>query len=159
MNKRILAFSTATVIGLTGIAACGGNAAKSSDMGGMNMASPSVSTSTAPSAVHNDQDVMFAQAMIPHHQQAVEMAKAAVTKAKNPAVKTLAGQIEQAQGPEIKTMTGWLNSWGVTPSPSGGGMPGMAGMDMGPGQGMMSAAEMKKLDKASGAAFTRCSSP
>ncbi|MCW2912204.1 MAG: copper resistance protein [Actinomycetia bacterium] len=163
MQKRTLAFCTATIIGLAGIAGiagiagCGGKDNKSSDLGDMSMANPSVSTSTsaAPAAQHNDQDVMFAQAMSAHHQQAVEMARLAVTKAKNPAVKTLAGQIEQAQGPEIKTMTGWLNSWGVTPSPSGGGMPGMPGMDKGPGQGMMSAAEMKKLDKASGAAFDK----
>jgi uncharacterized protein (DUF305 family) len=154
MNKRILTFSAATAIGLAGIAGCGG-AAKSSDMGGMNMGSTAASTSaSAPVAQHNDQDVMFAQAMIPHHQQAVEMAKLAATKANNPAVKTLAGQIEQAQGPQIQTMTGWLKSWGVTPTPSDTSMPGM---DMGgtPGQGMMSAAEMKQLDKASGTAYDK----
>jgi uncharacterized protein (DUF305 family) len=148
MNKRIGAFSAATVIGLAGIAGFGG-AANSSDMGGMNMASPSASTSAALAAQHNDQDVMFAQAMSVHHQQAVEMAKLAATRASNPAVKTLAGQIEQEQGPQIQTMTGWLKSWGVRPSPSGGGM---SGMNMG---GMMSADEMNKLGKASGAAFDR----
>jgi uncharacterized protein (DUF305 family) len=177
MQKRILAFSAVTVIGLAGIAGCGGSAksspaksspaksspaksspAKSSDMGGMDMGSTPASTSAAPVAAHNDQDVMFAQEMIPHHQQAVEMAKGAATKAKNPAVKTLAGQIEQAQGPQIQTMTGWLTSWGVTVTPSPSPSPSdtsMPGMDMGgtPGQGMMSAAEMKQLDKASGAAF------
>jgi uncharacterized protein (DUF305 family) len=157
MNKRILGFSAATVIGLAGIAGCGGaaksSAAKSSDMGGMNMPTASASTSAAAVAAHNDQDVMFAQGMIPHHQQAVQMAKVAATKAKKPAVKTLAGQIEQAQGPQIQTMTGWLKSWGVKPSPSDNSMPGM---DMGgPGQGMMSAAEMKQLGKASGAAFDK----
>jgi uncharacterized protein (DUF305 family) len=143
MNKRIPAFSAATVIGLAGIAGFGG-AAKSSDMVGMNMASPSASTSADPAAQHNGQDVMFAQAMSAHHEQGVEMAKLAVTRANNPAVKTLAGQIERAQGQQIQTMTGWLKSWGVTPSPSDISMPGM-----------MSAAEMNKLDKASGAAFDK----
>jgi uncharacterized protein (DUF305 family) len=151
MHKRILAFSAATVIGLAGIAGFGG-AAKNSDMGGMNMASPSASTSAAPVPAHNDQDVMFTQAMIPHHEQAVAMAKLAATRAKNPAVKTLAGQIERAQGPQIQTMTGWLKSWGVTPSPSGGSMPGMGGTPM---PGMMPTAEMNKLGKASGAAFDK----
>ena len=115
MHKRILAFSAAIAIGLAGIAGFGG-AAKSSDMGGMNMASPSASTSAALVAQHNGQDVMFAQAMSAHHEQGVEMAKLAVTRANNPAVKTLAGQIERTQGQQIQTMTGWLKSWGVTPS-------------------------------------------
>jgi len=47
--------------------------------------------------------------MIPHHQQAVEMATLAETRAADAAVKTLAGQIKAAQDPEIRTMTGWLS--------------------------------------------------
>ncbi|MGH3242278.1 MAG: DUF305 domain-containing protein, partial [Spirillospora sp.] len=48
------------------------------------MAGHSVSASASPSGGgtqgrHNEQDVMFAQMMIPHHRQAIEMADLAAT--------------------------------------------------------------------------------
>ncbi|MFI0449682.1 DUF305 domain-containing protein [Actinomadura sp. 6N118] len=101
---------------------------------------------------HNDQDVMFAQMMIPHHQQALEMAKPAKTKASMPQVKKLAADIEKAQDPEIKQMTAWLTSWGASmPSPG-------ASMDHsghGGAEGMMSAQDMTKLNKLSGMAYDK----
>ena len=63
-------------------------------------------------AGHNDADVAFAQQMIPHHQQAVEMAQLAETRAESAEVKNVAAEIKAAQDPEIETMTGWLESWG-----------------------------------------------
>jgi uncharacterized protein (DUF305 family) len=94
---------------------------------------------------------MFAQQMIPHHRQAIDMAKLAATRAKSPEVKKLATQIEGAQDPEITTMTGWLKEWGAAmPEES---MPGMDhGKDM---PGMMTDADMTSMTKASGAAFDR----
>lgn len=61
---------------------------------------------------HNDADVSFAQDMIEHHRQAIEMAELAQTRASSGEVKDLAEEIEKAQDPEITTMTGWLESWG-----------------------------------------------
>ncbi|MQA25583.1 MAG: DUF305 domain-containing protein [Micromonosporaceae bacterium] len=104
---------------------------------------------TAPDAKFNDADVTFAQNMIPHHEQAVEMAKLAPTRASNPEVKRLASQIEEAQDPEIKTLRGWLKDWGKPETPEGGHT-GMNGMD-----GMMSEEEMKRLEAARGAEFDR----
>jgi uncharacterized protein (DUF305 family) len=102
--------------------------------------------SSAPaSSGHNSQDVMFAQMMIPHHQQALVMAEQAATKASSPQVKKLAAQIEQAQEPEIQKMTGWLKTWGQA-VPTGG-------TDMGHGDGMMSEQDMKKLGTLSGKEF------
>jgi len=69
-------------------------------------------TNTDPGAAHNEADVTFAQQMIPHHQQAVEMARLAQTRAGDREVQDLAADIEAAQDPEIETMTGWLDSWG-----------------------------------------------
>lgn len=95
--------------------------------------------------------------MIPHHAQAIEMAKLADKQAANPQVKELAAKIERAQGPEIEQMAGFLRSWGANiPSTS----PGMAGMDhggtSGGGQaGMMSDAQMQQLGAARGAEFDR----
>lgn len=62
---------------------------------------------------HNEADIAFSEMMIPHHEQAVEMAKLAETRAESQQVKGLATAIEAAQGPEIQTMQGWLKSWGA----------------------------------------------
>ncbi|HEX6467886.1 MAG TPA: DUF305 domain-containing protein [Streptosporangiaceae bacterium] len=132
-------------------AACGGSG-DSKDSGGA-MGGHSMGASAAPAAGHNgaghnDQDVMFAQMMIPHHQQAVDMAKLAANRASQPKVKQLAAAIQGAQGPEIQQMTGWLRGWGAA-MPNGG-------MGTGHGaDGMMSAAEMSHLGKLSGPAFDK----
>ncbi len=105
------------------------------------------------SAGHNDADVTFAQQMIPHHEQAIEMAELAETRAESQEVKDLAADIEAAQDPEIETMTGWLESWGEdVPDNSMSGMDhgDMSSDDM---PGMMSEADMAELEAASGAEF------
>lgn len=98
-------------------------------------------------AEHNDADVTFAQDMIPHHRQAVEMAQLATDRAQDPRVLDLASRIEGAQDPEITQMTGWLEDWDED-VPEAGGHEGMTGMT-----GMMSAEDMDALEAASGAAF------
>jgi uncharacterized protein (DUF305 family) len=52
-------------------------------------------------------DQMFAQMMIPHHEQAIEMSKLALAISKDSEVLQLAEQIESAQGPEIEQMKSW----------------------------------------------------
>lgn len=102
-------------------------------------------------AAHNQADVTFAQGMVPHHQQAVEMSRMAVDRAQSPEVKKLAEQIQAAQGPEIEKLNGWLKSWGAEAST---GMPGMDhGGHGGSGGGMMSPEEMNELGQGSGAEF------
>lgn len=68
--------------------------------------------STGSDADHNGADVKFAQMMIPHHQQAVEMS-GLVLKADGvePDVVALAEDIKAAQAPEIELMQGWLEDW------------------------------------------------
>jgi uncharacterized protein (DUF305 family) len=55
-------------------------------------------------------DVMFAQMMIPHHEQALELADLALNPAAgaSEAVRELAKQIKSAQDPEIAFMKNWL---------------------------------------------------
>lgn len=104
-------------------------------------------------ARHNDADVTFAQEMIPHHQQAIEMAELAESRAESQEVKDLAADIEAAQGPEIETLTGWLESWGEdVPDEGVSGMDhgDMSTDDMG---GMMTEDEMADLEAAPGAEF------
>lgn len=73
----------------------------------------------AADAAHNQADVMFAQHMIPHHSQAVEMVDILLAKSDVDArVVELAHQIKAAQGPEIEQMQGWLDSWGNPPMPA-----------------------------------------
>ena len=117
-----------------------------------------VSPATALPAVRSvanvsDSDVSFAQQMIPHHQQAVEMADLALTRETSPEVKRLAEQIKAAQGPEIEMMSMWLQSWGA-PMEMGEDHSGhdMGGMDM---SGMMSDDDMQALADAQGAEFDR----
>ncbi|MFF8811934.1 DUF305 domain-containing protein [Streptomyces pactum] len=99
---------------------------------------------------HNAADVSFAQGMIPHHRQAVEMADLAATRASSAEVKKLAAEIKKAQDPEIRTMSGWLRGWGEDVPAEDAGMDhsGHHGMP-----GMMTPADMTKLEKASGKAF------
>lgn len=119
-------------------------------------------TADKPAAAdHNAADVTFAQDMIPHHQQAIEMAQLAEDRAASAEVKSLASAIEAAQDPEIETMTGWLESWGedVPDSHMDMDMDEMEGMgddesdDEMPG--MMSDDDMADLEDAQGAAFDR----
>lgn len=131
MTRKMLAVAALLLASLLALAACGGE--EDSPAGG--------------SAEFNGADVTFASEMIPHHQQAVEMAEIALGKADaSSAVRELATGIKQAQDPEIQTMTGWLKQWGAT-TPAGsmdhGGM----------GSGMMSDADMEALEQASGKAF------
>jgi uncharacterized protein (DUF305 family) len=143
--KRAYSLLVVPVAALT-LAACGGGDKGADHMNGHDMSGHSMGAGSAPASGHNAQDVMFAQMMIPHHQQAITMAKQAATKASSPEVKKLAGQIEQAQGPEIQKMTGWLQAWGASTS-------SRDGMHM--GDGMMSDQDMKKLDTLSGKAFDK----
>jgi uncharacterized protein (DUF305 family) len=88
-------------------------------------------------------DIMFAQMMIPHHQQAVDMGTLAETRAQNPQVKALAAQIKAEQAPEIKQMKAWITR-------------AHASMDMGHSMGMggmLSTTEFDKLKNSTGAEF------
>jgi len=53
-------------------------------------------------------DIDFRTKMIPHHQGAIDMAKVALTHAKDETTKTLAAQIIKDQEREIAEMREWL---------------------------------------------------
>lgn len=61
-------------------------------------------------------DVMFAQMMIVHHEQAVEMSAFAQTNTENPKVLALASAISSTQESEIITMKSWLTAAGAADS-------------------------------------------
>jgi len=92
---------------------------------------------------HNEADVEFAQMMIPHHEQAVEMADLADDRAGNE-VGELSEEIRDAQGPEIEQMQQMLQDWGAD---SGEDMD-HSGMD-----GILSEEQMEELAASEGEEF------
>jgi uncharacterized protein (DUF305 family) len=61
-------------------------------------------------------DLRFIDAMTPHHEGAVVMAKDAIQKSKNPKLKALAEAILKAQPLEINQMKEWRKAWYPTVS-------------------------------------------
>lgn len=55
----------------------------------------------------------FAEAMIPHHQQAIDISEFAPLNTANPEILAIAYKIVLGQGPEIEKMTPWLNGKSV----------------------------------------------
>jgi uncharacterized protein (DUF305 family) len=131
------------------LASCGGADSSAGSPQGGN--APAPASSSQVSEEHNAADVQFARDMIVHHEQAVEMAGLAETRAQNPEVKALAEEIRAAQQPEIDIMTGFLTAWGENPSQGGG----MGGMDHSGMPGMMSQQQIQQLGQAQGVAFDR----
>ncbi|UGQ11469.1 DUF305 domain-containing protein [Yinghuangia sp. ASG 101] len=149
-HSRRIALTSAAVAGALVLAACAddGNGHDRDDMTGTPAASaPTGPGSPQPSAAtFNDADVMFAQMMIVHHEQAVDMAREAPAKAVGDQVKQLAAQIEAAQAPEIARMRGWLTTWGRPATAPGG---------MDHGDGMMTDRDMAGFKAATGTEFDR----
>ena len=56
-------------------------------------------------------DRAFIDAMIPHHESAIEMAGVANEETGNPRIKDLTRRIIEAQEAEIEQMTGWREEW------------------------------------------------
>jgi len=129
------------------------------NMGGANETMPmgdSPASSIAASADFNSTDVGFAQGMIPHHAQAIEMADMAIATSTNADVLALAKQIKAAQDPEIEQMTSWLKSWGQkVPGMTMSGTHDMTGMNDMMTDGMMSEMDMTKLAQSTGPSFDR----
>lgn len=137
MNRKV----TATTIALAAALALTGC---SVSLGGSTHGHDEMMSNNSESG-YSSQDIMFAQMMIPHHQQAVDMGTLAETRASDPAVKKLAAQIKAEQAPEIEEMKGWLKAAGATLD---------MGHDMGMG-GMLTETQMKALENATGKAFDK----
>ncbi|MBT2535676.1 DUF305 domain-containing protein [Arthrobacter sp. ISL-69] len=160
MIKKFLPLSATAIAAAIALAGCttgtgpGSSGTSMPNMDhGSSSAAPARST-PASAADHNAADVMFARMMIPHHAQAVEMSDVMLAKKDIPAdVTALATRIKAAQGPEIDTMTGWLKSWNESiQEPNAHDMSTHSAGGM---EGMMSDADMTKLDAAQGSEAAR----
>jgi uncharacterized protein (DUF305 family) len=90
-------------------------------------------------------EVMFAQGMIPHHQQAIDMSTSALARSPNTKVKALASGIISDQRKEMKQMKYWLVAKKA---------PLTMGHDMGHGMdGMLSEGQVAELKKLRGSKF------
>jgi uncharacterized protein (DUF305 family) len=153
--RRLLAVPAVALVLVLG--ACGGHdggtahgSGSGSPAASHQMATyPPVTPGPAAAGPKNDTDVAFANDMIPHHGQAVQMADMILARTTDADVKALAERIKQAQVPEIATLSGWLKGWGTTPPDPYAHMAGMEGMEH---NGMMTTEQMAELDRATGAA-------
>jgi uncharacterized protein (DUF305 family) len=154
-SGRKVAVGVAALAVLVTVGAC----SKSNDQAGQSTAQTTTSAISGSDA-HNQADAVFAQQMIPHHQQAIQMSDMVLGKQGiDPRVVDLAKQFKAAQGPEIQQMQTWLSQWGIPTMPmmpGGGGMPG-AGMPTHSGMpsqtmmpGMMGDEDMVDLQNAQG---------
>lgn len=165
--KRTLVLSALAVASTLALAACG----EATESGNTDATTSATSTATTTaettetttatteadgeiSADYNDADIMFAQMMIPHHQQAVEMSEMLLAKEGIPAqVVEFAQGVIDAQGPEIDRMNAMLEAWGQQPVTDSGGMGTMD--EMGGMSGMMSQEDMTALEEAQGTEVAR----
>lgn len=176
ISSRVVGILAATTLTMTTLTACSNN----DDDSSTDSNSAGSSTTGEVSEKHNDADVEFATAMIPHHAQAIEMARLAEDRAESSDIRDLAADIEAAQDPEIELLSTMLETWGEdVPDPDMGGMghgaaadnmddlEGQGGMDHDMGSmgedpdggssegmaGMMNEDDMASLEDASGADF------
>jgi uncharacterized protein (DUF305 family) len=133
-NRGLRAWAATAALGLATL--LGGCADESADSAG------------AGAPTFNDADVKFAQTMIPHHEQAVEMADAMLGKSgTSPEVTQLAQQIRDTQRPQMETLTGFLTAWNQPLIPDHASE---AHEDHWDAEGMLTPEEMQALAAADG---------
>ncbi|MBV9641687.1 MAG: DUF305 domain-containing protein [Mycobacteriaceae bacterium] len=118
MRNRALAMAVAASAALLTVVAC---SSSGNNQGSQTSTTTVVVTTPVPSPgaqPHNQADVTFAEQMIPHHRQALQLSDIIVGKQGiDPRVVDLANQIKATEGPEIQQMQAWLSQWGQ-PLPS-----------------------------------------
>jgi uncharacterized protein (DUF305 family) len=139
--RRLVFLASAVAIFTLGACSSSSSESDTSDTSG----------SPASTTEFNDDDVMFAQMMIPHHEQAIELSDIALDPSvgSSDEVRSLASSIKSAQDPEIDQMTALLASWGqpltADPNVDHGSMM----------KGMLSVEELDELGALTGTEFDR----
>jgi uncharacterized protein (DUF305 family) len=124
-------------------------------------ASRTVAAAPAPPARHVAADVRFMQDMIAHHRQAVEMTMLVPARSQRPEIRALAQRIAVSQDDEILQMEGWLRARGESLPDAhahhghGHGGHGQHGGGARPMPGMLTDAQLRQLEAATGDAFDR----
>ncbi|NHC44922.1 DUF305 domain-containing protein [Motilibacter aurantiacus] len=107
----------------------------------------------------NAADVVFAQMMVPHHQQAVRMSRLLLAKdGVHDRARAIAEYIARDQAREASDMRAWLTAWGKPLAPGPGPAHGAHGSrwsrDLAAMPGMLTPAQLRRLDGAVGAPAT-----
>jgi uncharacterized protein (DUF305 family) len=102
------------------------------------------------STEHNAADVAFAQNMIPHHQQAVDMSAMVPSHTANPDLIVIANHIGSDQQSEIDVLKELLAQWGEPTAPDHTGHDGHGAMGI---DGMVDGATMSRLQSLRGSGF------
>ncbi|MFB8036041.1 DUF305 domain-containing protein [Streptomyces sp. NPDC056004] len=163
MCVRSSAFVAVAVSAVLALAACdaggGENRTKAQVGGGPSVVAPgkpgeparTLSAEEAAKAAGDDSpnsaDYRYAQMMIQHHAQALEMTRLAPSRSGSSSVKRLAERITAGQKPEIGAMEGWLTH--------NGGAKRKSAHDHSAMPGMATPAQLEKLRTADGAAFDK----
>ena len=144
--KKLLPLTATAFAALIALSGCS-TVTDTGSMEGMNHSGSAMSTAqptevgAETEAGHNAADAMFAQMMLPHHAQAVEMSDIMLAKhGMDAKIIALAKEIKAAQAPEIATMTSYLSAWGEPTTMTGDHA--MAGM--------MTSTDLDKLKAAEG---------
>lgn len=147
MTLRRLAAPTIALALTATLAACGSDDSSSADTAAVGTEAPAGSTA---SAALNAADIEFAQGMIAHHEQAIEMAEIALDPniGASAEVVDLATRIKGAQDPEVNLMTEWLTAAGEPVA-----MDASEGHDMSSMEGMMTAEQMDAMAAMMGPEF------
>lgn len=155
MPLRRLAAPTIALALIASLAACGSGDSSTTNSSPTN--APSVDSSngsvaSVASVALNAADIEFAQGMIAHHEQAIEMAEIALDPnlGASADVVDLATRIKGAQDPEVELMTGWLTAAGEPVA-----MDESDGHDMSSMEGMMTAEQMDTMAAKTGPDFDR----
>ncbi len=146
MIRRLSAPAIALALTVT-LAACG-----SEDSSADTTPATAAPGGSMPTVALNTADIEFAQGMIAHHEQAIEMAEIALDPnvGASPEVIDLATRIKGAQDPEVALMTGWLTAAGEPMA-----MDMSDGHDMSSMDGMMTAEQMDGMAAMTGPEFDR----
>ena len=148
MNRKPLLLTAAAAVTVLALSACTTDgdetAAGDTTTAATSVVGETDTDASAEAGEHSEADVMFAQMMMPHHEQAIEMSDIILAKDGIPEdVTQLAEEIKAAQGPEIQQLTEWLDQWGEPTEPQDGH--DMAEMD-----GMLGDDELQQLSDAEG---------
>jgi uncharacterized protein (DUF305 family) len=135
MTVRVAA-AFAVLFAVILLAACGGN-----------QHSASAGDQTTDQADHNAVDMAFTRNMVPHHEQAVEMAQIVPTNTTNRQIVTLANQVISTQLPEAQAFRVWLMQWQDAQGNDAASQGGM------PITGMVDQRTMDRLRSLTGPAF------
>ncbi|OAN36081.1 DUF305 domain-containing protein [Mycolicibacterium iranicum] len=115
---------------------------------------PETAVITGDPAGYNAADIAFAETMVPHHKQAIDLCTMASERSADPGLLTLAGQIVATHQPEVNILNVFLVQWNENPDARAD--PGSGEDPLEPSvQGMVDDATVARLESLRGPEFDK----